>query len=177
MIKKISLILILILLPVLNLLAQEADRSDKSKDVTLSDSLKVLEPLVGKHWIGKMGNPVDGKVLDTDRNFQVIWDGTVVKYSSSIKQINSYSEGYFYWDNKQNAVTVFIISGKGIVQKGTVTTEDGKIIVKGTITFPERAFDYKNEFEFTADGKMTDRWFHNAFGDWRPGHVVEFTAE
>jgi hypothetical protein len=50
-------------------------------------------------------------------------------------------------------------------------------MIAGQISFPERTFEFRNTFEFAAGGKMTDRWFQNAFGSWRAGHVIELTAE
>jgi len=144
---------------------------------TLSENLKILEPLVNKHWVGEMKAPDGSRMFKTDRNFQVVWDGSVVKYTSSIPEIDSFSEGYFYWDRKAQKLAAFILSSRGVVQHGTVSVENGVVTVQGTMVFPEQTFDYKNTFEFTPDGKMIDRWFQNAFGPWRPGHVIEFIEQ
>jgi hypothetical protein len=58
-----------------------------------------------------------------------------------------------------------------------VSVENGVLTVRGTIAFPERTFDFKNTFEFAAEGKMIERWFQNASGSWQPGHVVEFVEK
>lgn len=142
----------------------------------LADSLKILEPLVNKHWVGKLANPQDGRMLEVTRDFRVIWNGSVVKYSTLLKEISNASEGYFYWDQENKHVAVFIVGSTGSMRNGQVSIENGLLTVRGTLVFPDRKFEYRNTFEFTADGKMIDRWFHNAFGDWRPGHVIEFTA-
>lgn len=55
--------------------------------------------------------------------------------------------------------------------------EQGVLTIQGTISFPERSFEYRNTFDVTPEGKLIDRWFQNAFGPWRPGHVVELTAK
>jgi hypothetical protein len=144
---------------------------------TLSDHLKILEPLVNRHWVGEMKSPDGSRMFKTDQKFQVVWDGSVVKYTGSIPEIDSFSEGYFYWDLKAQKVAVFILSSRGIVRQGTVSVENGVVTVQGKVVFPERTFDYKNTFEFTPDGKMIDRWFQNAFGPWQPGHVVEFIEQ
>jgi len=60
---------------------------------------------------------------------------------------------------------------------GYVVFEQGVLTVQGVITFPDRTFEYGNTFEFTLEGKMIDRWFQNAFGPWRPGHVIEFAEK
>jgi len=124
----------------------------------LSDSLKIMEPLANKNWIGEIKHLRDGRLLKINRNFQVIWNGSIVKYSSYLPEMNSFIEGYYYWDWKAKQVEVFIITNRGVLQKGAVSVENGMLTVKGTISFPERSFEYKNTFEFTADGKMIDRW-------------------
>jgi hypothetical protein len=143
----------------------------------LSKNLKILEPLVNRQWTGEMMSPEGGRLLKTDRNFHVVWDGSVVKITASVPEINSFSEGYFYWDREARQVAVFILSSRGVIERGTVSVEQGLLTVQGKIVFPERTFDFKNTFEFTPDGKMIDRWFQNAFGPWRPGHVVEFVEK
>lgn len=152
---------------------------DSSKDSTsnLSDHLKILEPLVNKHWVGKLSNPQNGQMMEVSRDFKVIWNGSVVKYSDSLKEINNASEGYFYWDPESKQVAVFIVGSTGTMRNGQVSIENGILTVRGTLNFPDIKFEYKNTFEFRADGKMIDRWFHKASGDWQTGHVIEFTAE
>ena len=144
----------------------------------LSEELKILEPLVNKKWSGELKTP-DGKMaLNTTRTFTSIGDGTIVKYESTTPELNSHSEGFFYYDRSEKKVAVLTVTNrKGIYQKGYVSIEDGILTIQGQISFPERTFDYRNTFEFLADDKVVDRWFQNAFGDWNPGHVIELTAE
>jgi len=141
----------------------------------LDPNLKILAPLLGKSWVGDLKAPDGSTTWKTTCEFKALWDGTVVKYTGSTSQMNSFAEGYFYWDRAEQKVAVLIINNKGIYQKGFVMLEDSVITIKGAISFPERTFEFKNTFEFIADGKMIDRWFQNAFGPWRPGHVIEFT--
>ncbi|MBN2091722.1 hypothetical protein JW964_19060 [candidate division KSB1 bacterium] len=138
-------------------------------------NLKILAPRLDKSWVGELKAPDGSASWKTTHEFKALWDGTVVKYTGSTSQMNSFAEGYFYWDRAEQKVAVLIINNKGIYQKGLVMLEDSLITIKGTISFPERTFEFKNTFEFTAEGKMIDRWFQNAFGPWRPGHVIEFT--
>ena len=142
-----------------------------------SDPLKILEPLVNRHWVGEMKSPDGSRTFKTDRNFQIVRDGSAVRYTSSIAEIDSFSEGYFYWDREAQKVAVLVLSSRGVVERGTVSIENGVLTIQGTMAFPGRTFDFKNTFEFTADGKMIDRWFQNASGPWQPGHVVEFREQ
>ena len=105
-----------------------------------------------------------------------MWDGMTVKYSSSTPGNESFSEGYFYWDRGEKKIAVIILNSRGIYNMGFVTIEEGLLTISGTISFPERTFEFRNTFEFREDGKMIDRWFQNAFGSWRPGHVISFES-
>lgn len=139
---------------------------------TLSPDLAILAPLAGKTWVGRMTSPDGKQSFAIERTFQVLWDGSVVRFSTTA-EIGSPSEGYYYWDREAKQVAVFILNTRGVLQRGTVSRRDGVITVEGRIVFPDRAFDYRNTFELRPDGTLVDRWFQNAFGDWRPGHVVE----
>lgn len=109
--------------------------------------------------------------------FTLLWYGNAIKFTESTPGKNANSEGYYYWDRQENKIAVMIINEKGIYQKGFVTLEEGFITIKGTISFPERTFEYKNTFEIISEGKMIDRWYQNAFGPWMAGHVLEFTEK
>ncbi len=138
----------------------------------LSPELAILAPLAGKTWVGRMTSPDGQQSFAIERTFQILFDGPVVKFSTTA-EVGSPSEGYYYWDREAKQVAVFILNARGVLQRGTVSVRDGVITVEGRIVFPDRAFDYRNTFELRPDGTLVDRWFQNAFGDWRPGHVVE----
>ena len=144
---------------------------------TVNENLKILEPLLNKKWVGELKSPDGSASFKTSQEFTLIGNGSVAKYIGIVLGLNSISEGYFYWDRDEKKVALFIIDGKGGYRNGFVSIEEGLITIKGVVNFPERKFDYKNTFEMTADGKMIDRWFQNAFGPWQPGHVVELTVE
>jgi rhodanese-related sulfurtransferase len=135
----------------------------------------VLEPLINRHWVGEIRSPDGSRTFKTEVDFQAIWDGTVVRYTASIPEIDSFSEGHFFWDRETQKIAVLILSSRGAVERGTVSVEKGVLAIQGTMAFPTQTFDFRNTFEFTADGKMIDRWFQNASGAWQPGHVVAYT--
>lgn len=143
----------------------------------LNENLKILEPMLEKNWQGDLKSPDGLQSWKTYREYKSLWDGAAVKFVTSTPERNSSSEGFFYWDRQEQKIAVIIINDKGIYQKGFAEIEEGLITIRGTISFPEKTFEFKNTFEFTSDGKMTDRWFQNAFGPWMAGHVIEFSAE
>jgi hypothetical protein len=143
---------------------------------TLNPNFDILKPLLDKSWVGELKAP-DGKATySTTHEFKLLWDGSAVKYVGSIPELNSYSEGFFYWDREEGKIAVFIMNSEGVYQQGYVTLEEGNITVKGRIYFPDKNFEYRNTLELTKDGRMIDRWFQNAFGPWMAGHVIEFQA-
>jgi len=144
---------------------------------SLSDQLKVLSPLINRSWVGDMKSPDGSRTFKTDRHFEALWDGSIVRYTASIPEVGSYSEGHFYWDREARKIAVVIVNSGGVVQRGTVTVKDRVVTIQGKIVFPEQTFDYRNTFEMKADGTMVDRWFQNAGGEWRDGHVIEFAEQ
>ena len=143
---------------------------------SVNENLKILEPLL-KQWEGELKSPDGSESWQTYYKFTLLWDGNAIKFTGSTPGKNANSEGYYYWDRQEKKIAVMIINEKGIYQKGFVTLEEGFITIKGTISFPERTFEYKNTFEIISEGKMIDRWYQNAFGPWMAGHVIEFTEK
>jgi hypothetical protein len=142
---------------------------------TLDEHLKPLAPLL-RTWSGDLMAPDSSRAWKTYREYRPIWDGSVVRFTDSTPATGGFSEGYFYWDRGEGKIAVFIIGQRGIYSRGFVSLEGNLLTIAGQISFPERTFDFRNTFEFAADGRMIDRWFQNAFGPWRAGHLIELTA-
>ena len=142
---------------------------------TMNEKLAFLKPILGKSWIADFKSPNGQTSTKVIRSYELIWNGEVIKFTNSNPQLKYFEEGYFYVEDGTNKVMFFSVCNKGGAQKGEVLPEEGKITIQGQTTIRDKTFDYKDTYEFTADGKMTDRWFQNASGSWRPGHVVEFT--
>jgi hypothetical protein len=141
---------------------------------TLSENLKILEPLLNEKWVGDMKSPDGSQTFKVSLSYEPIWGGEVIKYTRSNPDRNTYQEGHFYWDINEKNIIFMSVSNKGGALKADVTIEEGKITLRGSATINNKSFDYKNTFEFTSDGKMIDRWFQNASGTWQSGHVIEF---
>jgi hypothetical protein len=145
-----------------------------SGEQTHAEKLGILEPLVGKTWVGEMKSP-DGKTVSRiSLRYESLWNGAAVKVSRSNPERKSFSEGYYYWDNEGEKIGFFSVNNIGGPVKADVSTEDGKVCLKGSVTINGKTFDFKNTFELLSDGKMIDRWYQNASGTWNAGHVIEF---
>jgi hypothetical protein len=115
---------------------------------------------------------------------KVLWEGKVIKYSRATAERNSYEEGFIYWDDMAKKPAFFFIHSGGAFSSGFVSSDRNVITFKGKMTWPapapnpgvKQSYDIKNTFEFVSATEMVDRWFQDAFGPWRPGHVVNFKA-
>jgi len=162
--------------PLLLALAALSAASSPAASQTLTEPLRFLEPLLGRDWTGMMTAPDGSAQWRTTRRFERMWDGSVVKFTSATPDVGSAAEGYLYWDREAGRVAVLVVNGRGVYQRGSAALEDGIVSIRGVISFPERSFEFRNTFDLRPDGRLVDRWFQNAFGSWRPGHVVELTA-
>jgi hypothetical protein len=140
----------------------------------LHEKLIFLEPLLGRPWQGEFPLPEGKRTLSITQAYESLWDGKVIHYTRSIPDFPFFLEGYIYWDVNEQKVGLMNINSRGNANRGIVTLEDGKITVSGRTTMHGRTYDYRNTFEVSADGRLTDRWFDNATGSWQPGHVVVF---
>ncbi len=147
----------------------------------LDERLEVLQPMLNKKWVGMLKAPDGSKEFKIIREYKSVWEGSVIKCKKTNYDLNNFGEGYFYWDDIVKKIAYFFIENGGVFLKGYVTIEKNVITIEGMMTWPQQhnpsvkqSFDFKNTFELIEDGKMIDRWFQNAFGPWRPGHVIEF---
>lgn len=140
---------------------------------TLHKNLEILEPLVNKNWVGYIKALDSDRMIELPRRWDVIWDGSAVKFSSYVEELNNFSEGYLFWDPEKKEIAVFRINNKGTITKGHVKKEDGKILMYGHIIFSDRSLEFRNTFEITDDGRLIDRWFRFEDGEWKAGHTVE----
>jgi len=140
----------------------------------LHEKLTFLEPLLGRPWQGELTLPDGKQTLPITQAYEALWDGKVIHYTRSIPDFPFFLEGYIYWDANEQKVCLMNINSRGNAYRGIVTLEKGTITVSGRMTMDGKTYDYRNTFEFGADGNLIDRWFQNMTGSWQPGHVIEF---
>ena len=107
----------------------------------LNEKLKDLEPIISKKWIGEMMSPHGKNAYKVYLIYEALWDGEFIKFSRSVPDIKSFSEGYIYWDNDSKKIPIFTIRNRGNMRESEVTFEDGKILVQGKLTIDNRTFD------------------------------------
>ena len=76
-------------------------------------------------------------------------------------------------DFAKQQIGMFSISNRKNFTHGYVKEDNGKILMYGSITFPEKKLELKNTLEFTEDGKLLDKYFRFEDGEWKAGHSRE----
>lgn len=138
----------------------------------LDKHLKLLEPLTNKLWEAKFEFPRIGTVTQ-QFEWEIIWGGKAIKYKSNLEKVNFHSESFFYWDHDKQQIGMFSISNRNNFTHGYVKEENGKILMYGFTTFPDKKIEFKNYFEFTEDGNLLDKFFRFEDGEWKAGHSRE----
>lgn len=151
----------------------------------LDPRLAALKPLVGKTWQGTLKSPDGTKDFRVVRTFEALEKGRVIRLTKTNRDLESSGQGFIYWDAVAGGMRLFFVETNGVVLSGTVGVEKNVVTVQGTMTWPDRppdprvkqSYEFRNTFELLSDTSMRDRWYHTAFGPWRPGHVIDFEAE
>jgi len=150
----------------------------------LDQNLKSLEPFLNIKWAGILRAP-NGSESKIILAFESLAEGKIVKFRRDNIERMVFAEGYFYWNDIEKKIAYFSIGTGGNVAEGFVKVEanvliiEGKAILQKPLPLPsgKQSFEFRNEFEYTADGKLIDRYFQNATGTMHPGHVIEFISE
>jgi hypothetical protein len=150
----------------------------------LDPKLSPLEPLLNKDWRGILKAPDGSAEWATACRFEAVWGGQVIKYSRTTPERKSVEEGYIYWDDVAKKPAFFSIQSSAVFMTGFISVDKKVITFEGRMTWPtpppnpqvKQSYDFRNTFEILSDSEMVDRWFQNAFGPWRPGHVITFRA-
>jgi len=141
----------------------------------LDEHLRLLAPIANKNWEGEM--PRFGEGAKREVMWKVIWSGKAIKQTTEVKMLHSISEAYFYWDSDKQEIGVFSITSNGNFFHGHAIEDDGKILIYGSITFPDEKLEFRNTFELTEEGKLIDKWFTFRSGEWIPGHTFELSEK
>ncbi|MCJ7681717.1 MAG: nuclear transport factor 2 family protein [Candidatus Aminicenantes bacterium] len=142
--------------------------------------LNPLEPLLNKTWAGFLKAPDGSAEFRVVRTFEVLNGGKVIRFTKINKDLNGYGEGFIHWNDIEQKAAFFFIEKGGVFQTGYVSVENDVITFEGQMTWPKampqgkQSYDFKNTFELKSKTEMVDSWFHNAFGPWRPGHVIAY---
>jgi len=143
--------------------------------------LKPLEPLLKSKWEGFLKSPDGSEKFRVIRTFEILQKGRIIKCTKTNVDRGNYGEGFFFWDDQHKKIAFFFVEDNGVFNKGFVETDSNLIKIKGTMTWPRKpnpqvrqTFNFRNTFDINEDGTLTDSWFQDAFGGWRPGHVISF---
>lgn len=139
----------------------------------MDETLKLLEPFTNKIWLSEMQGLRGEGTISSQKEWEVVWQGKAIKYTSQTEKLNVYTDGYLYWDFDKQEIAVFTLNNKGKFIQGHIIEEAGKLLMYGYITLPDRKLEFRNTFEFLDDGKILDTWYRFEDGEWKTGHSVE----
>ncbi len=134
----------------------------------LDENLKLLEPFLQSKWEAK--EPRFGEDAIMERRFEIIEDGKAIKRTDTLKAFNATSVYIFYWDLFKQEIGVFGIHSNGNFVHGHAKKEDGKILIYGHATFPDKILEFRNTYEFAEDGTFYDKYSRFEDNAWRLGH-------
>ena len=151
---------------------------------SLDPRMSALEPLLQREWKGMMKAHDGAPDREVVCRFEAVGTGLLVKYDRRSTGRSDFEEGYFYWDDIAKKIALFSVHSGGSFRTGYVTSENGVLKMEGRMAWPsappnpqvKQAYEFRNTFSFSSADEMTDRWFQNAFGPWRPGHEIVFKA-
>lgn len=138
----------------------------------LDENLKLLEPFLNKKWVAK--EPRFGEDAVMEWTFEIIEGGKAIRRSDTLKVVNATSVYFYYWDFEKQEIGVFGIHNNGNYANGHVKKEDGKILVHGYATFPDKKLEFRNTFEFAEDGIFYDKYYRSEDDTWQAGHSRVF---
>jgi len=145
--------------------------------VPLRKELDILKPLVGKNWISEWKDPSGRQTLHLVCRYEPMHEGKVLRFYQECKELNSQSDGYYYYDPDKKEIAFLQLTNNGNFAVGNVKAEGGKILEYGHITFPNEKFEFRNIYELTANGELTDQFHSFENGEWRAGHSRVWTAK
>ena len=146
-------------------------------DAALRRELGILKPLVGKNWICEWKDPSGRQTLHLLCRFEPMHDGKILRFYQECRELNSRTDGYYYYDPDKKEIAFLQLTNNGNFAVGNVKAEGGKILEYGHVTFPNEKFEFRNIYELTAHGELTDRFHSFENGEWRAGHSRAWTAK
>lgn len=140
----------------------------------LDEHLIILEPLMETQWLGGY---IDDQDIQIQLDFTSILNGKAIQYVRKAESVNYSAITHFYWDPDLNELCFVALNSRGIVEKGSVKTEAGKIILSGTSAWSDRTMTIKTILEIDSHGKLKDSFYRMERGQWTLGHVQEFVRK
>ena len=141
----------------------------------LDEHLQFLAPLIGPLWEGGFVGE-EAADLGISLRFEAVLAGRAVKCTREAREVAYESETQFYWSPAREEVLFLSLNTRGIVGGGTVSVQDGAIVLHGVDQWPEGSVESKTVWQLDEEGVLKDT-FARVEGDvWVQGHVQEFIA-
>jgi hypothetical protein len=137
----------------------------------LDEHLSPLAQLLENTWIGKYADAPE-EDLDHVVRWEEILDGRAIRYTKEVPQVGFSAEGLYYWDPVDSTLAFLMLSSKGHVGEGTISTDAGMITLKGVTVYGLDSYEFRTTFEVREDGTLEDKYYRKYSTGWRQGHLI-----
>jgi len=142
----------------------------------LDEHLLLLQPLMGKTWIGHYDGPSDSE-LEHAIHWAPILGGKVVKSTKQVASLDFSMETFYFWDWEKEAVSFLRLTSRGIFSRGTVSVDEGGVTLLGMGIRPNGVSEFKQTFVIRAGGTLEDYFYRKEDGRWEQGHLIKYARE
>ena len=141
----------------------------------LDEHLAMFEPLVGKTWKGKLGEPgSDSEAWDVSR-WERALNGKAVRILHSVNDGQYGGETLIFWNREKERVEFYYFTTAGFFTTGTIEGEAGMFTAHEYVTGNANGItEVRSRSEILPDGRLkgTSEYFKD--GEWVPGHAIVY---
>lgn len=141
----------------------------------LDARLEFLAPLINRTWVGHFVGPADSTLTHRVR-WEPILDGKAVRRTKLVPEASFADDGYYFWDWEAGQVAFLSVGNRGQVTRGFVVREEGRVVLRGAWRDDRSVHEFALTLEVLPDGKLEDRYYGVANGEWTPGHLIIYSA-
>jgi hypothetical protein len=141
----------------------------------LDARLEFLAPLIGADWVGHFVG--SDSTLTHRVRWEAIVGGQAVKRAKTVPEAGFATEGYYFWDWERGQVAFISVSNRGQVTRGVVSSDEGRIVLRGSWWDSDGPHEFVLTLEVLPDGRLRDRYENVINGKRTPGHLNEYSAE
>ena len=154
--------------------ANAGSPTSDSKETTLNEHLKPLQPFVGKTWKGKAPD-AENPVYDVSR-WERALNGQAIRILHSLNNGEYGGETIIYWDSEKESVIFYYFTTAGFYTHGTFEFEDDKFVSHEKVTGQASGIsEVRATGELLPDGRLRTSSEYLKDGEWVEGH--EFIYE
>ena len=142
----------------------------------LDGRLEFLAPIINRTWVGHFVGSADSTLTHRVR-WEPILDGKAVRRTKSVPEAGFADDGYYFWDWEAGQVAFISVGNRGQVTRGFVASEEGRAVLRGAWRDANGIHEFALTLKVLPDGKLEDRYYRVANGEWTQGHLIIYSAK